>query len=217
MLGAIDDTHPAFSDPFQHKIVAQNQGVEFVVQQDPGLIVRDLSTANKDAHIRWLLASILYGAWINGTIAQNTYAAFIRIGLDTPRRILRARWTVLVDPVMRDGGCVRYDGRKSTQVLHDCETLLRHYGGDLMRLHDAAKGPRDLEDCLCAFYGVGPVTANIFLRELRPNWPMADPAPLQVGKTVARRLDVDLRRYRRKSLVFARAEAGLLRLQRTAR
>jgi hypothetical protein len=115
---------------------------------------------------------------------------------------------------MREGGYVRYDGRKSTQVLRDCETLIADYGGSLRRLHAAAGNARDLEDRLLAFYGVGPVTMNIFLRELRPFWAKADPEPLPMVATLAKRLSIDLSRYRRKSLVFARIEAGLIRRRR---
>src|ERR1035441_3962462 len=34
---------------------------------------------------------------------------------------------------------------------------------------------RGVEEKLLAFYGVGPVTLNIFLREMRPFWTKADP------------------------------------------
>jgi len=61
------------------------------------------------------------------------------------------------------------------------------------------------------FYGIEPVTVNIFLRELRPFWSKADPDPLPAVKKLARHLSVDLGRYRRKSLTFARVEAGLIR------
>jgi len=64
------------------------------------------------------------------------------------------------------------------------------------------------------FYGIGPVTANIFLRELRPYWTKADPAPLLVVEELARTLNIDLTRYGRKGLVFARVEAGLIRRRR---
>ena len=64
---------------------------------------------------------------------------------------------------MREGGYVRYDGRKSTQVLRDCDMLIADYGGRLSRLHDAALDAANLEERLLAFYGVGPVTMNIFL------------------------------------------------------
>jgi hypothetical protein len=125
-------------------------------------------------------------------------------------KILAAGWDFLVNPVMREGGYVRYDGRKSEQILRDCRTLLAEYGGRLSRLHAVARDPADLEARLDAFYGVGPVTVNIFLRELRPFWAKADPAPLPAVLALARRLGVALGR-RRKTLRFARIESGLIR------
>lgn len=171
----------------------------------------DLAARRDSAYFRWFLASLLFGARISETTARNTYRSFIRHGLTNPKRILDAGWDFLVYPVMREGGYVRYDGRKSTQVLRDCETLTAEYGGSLSRLHDAAHGAREIEERLLAFYGVGPVTVNIFLREMRPYWPKADPAPLPDVKRLAKRLAIDINRYRRKSLTFVRVEAGLIR------
>lgn len=171
----------------------------------------DLAERREATCFRWFLASLLFGARISETTAKNTYHSFIRHGLTTPRKILAAGWDFLVYPVMREGGYVRYDGRKSTQVLRDCEMLLADYGGSLGRLHDAARDAHELEERLLAFYGVGPVTMNIFLREMRPFWPKADPRSLPTVTKLARRLDIDLTRYRRKSLTFARVEAGLIR------
>ena len=165
-------------------------------------------------YFRWFLASLLFGARISETTAKNTYRSFIRHGLDEPQAILSAGWEFLVHPVMREGGYVRYDGRKSTQVLRDCQTLMDDYGGSLASLHESARDPRDLEHRLLAFYGVGPVTMNIFLRELRPFWSKADPEPSPIVRTLAKRLAIDLARYDRKSLVFARLEAGLIRRRR---
>ena len=174
----------------------------------------DLATRSDAAYFRWFLASLLFGARISETTAKNTYRSFIRHGLTNPQKILKAGWDFLVYPVMREGGYVRYDGRKSTQVLRDCELLIADYGGHLSRLHDAARDARDVEEKLLAFYGVGPVTMNIFLRELRPFWAKADPDPLPAVERRAKRLSIDLNRYRRKSLVFARVEAGLIRRRR---
>ena len=61
----------------------------------------------------------------------------MRHGLTDPERILEAGWDFLVDPVMREGGYVRYDGRKSAQVLRDCETVIADYGGRPSRLRDS--------------------------------------------------------------------------------
>jgi endonuclease III len=174
----------------------------------------DLAQRTEAAYFRWFLASLLFGARISETTARNTYRAFIGHDLTSPTKILAAGWDFLVYPVMREGGYVRYDGRKSTQVLRDCQALIADYGGSLQRLHDAANDARDLEEKLLAFYGVGPVTANIFLRELRPFWAKADPDPLPAVGKLARRLRIDLACYRRKSLVFARVEAGLIRRRR---
>jgi hypothetical protein len=52
---------------------------------------------------------------------------------------------------------------------------------------------------------------NIFLRELRPFWAKANPDPLPAVKTLANQLSIDLTRYKRNSLTFARLEAGLIR------
>lgn len=174
----------------------------------------DLAKRSDSAYFRWFLASLLFGARISETTAKNTYRSFMRHGLTNPQKILKAGWDFLVYPVMREGGYVRYDGRKSTQVLRDCEMLITDYGGRLSKLHDAASEARDVEERLLAFYGVGPVTMNIFLRELRPFWAKANPDPLPTVEKLAKRLSIDLNRYSRKSLVFARVEAGLIRRRR---
>lgn len=166
---------------------------------------------NDREYFKWFLASLLFGGRISETIAKRTYRAFSRHRLLTPRRILGAGWDFLVNPVLREGGYVRYDGRKSTQILRDCEMLLERYRGSLKQLHHAAKDSADLERQISSFYGVGPVTTNIFLRELRTVWSRADPDPLPVVRERARRLGVDLAGYGRRTLTFARIEAGLVR------
>lgn len=163
---------------------------------------------------KWFLASLLFGGRIMETIAKNTYRVFASHELLDPRKIVRAGWEFLVDPIMREGGYVRYDGRKSTQILTDCEKLIADYGGSLTKLHNLAKDERDLEERLLDFYGVGVVTTNIFLRELRPYWKNANPEPLVIVKELARRCGARLSQYDRKSLTFARIEAGLIRSRR---
>ncbi len=84
----------------------------------------DLAERSDAACFRWFLASLLFGARISETTAKNTFRAFVRHRLTTPSSIIRAGWDFLVNPIMREGGYVRYDGRKSTQVLRDCEALI---------------------------------------------------------------------------------------------
>lgn len=173
----------------------------------------DLAAGDDEQYFRWFLASLLFGGRIGETIARRTYQAFCRHRLTAPRSILAAGWEFLVDPIMREGGYVRYDFSKSDQILRDCQMLADDYGGSLWRVHAAARDAADLEARLLAFYGVGPVTANIFLRELRPFWPKADPAPLPVVAALAASLGIDLAQYGRQTLAFARIEAGLIRLR----
>ncbi len=93
----------------------------FLFSKELGL---GLLQKNDREYFKWFLASLLFGGRISETIAKQTYRAFARHRLLTPRRILGAGWDFLVNPIMREGGYVRYDGRKSTQILRDCEMLL---------------------------------------------------------------------------------------------
>lgn len=174
----------------------------------------DLSRRSDREYFKWFLASLLFGGRISETIARNTYAAFHRRHLTTPRKILRAGRGFLINPLMREGGYVRYDGRKSDQILRDCRTLLDDYDGRLSNLHSNSRDGEDLEKRLDAFYGVGPITVNIFLREMRPYWAKADPPPLATVAELARQLGIDLRHFNRRTMRFVRLEAGLIRMRR---
>ena len=174
----------------------------------------DLKGGSDAEVFKWFLASVLFGARISETTAKKTYRAFERHGLLAPERILEAGWDFLVNPVMREGGYVRYDEKTSREVLRNCEMLIAEYGGSFNRLHREAEGPRDLEARLLRFYGVGPMTVNIFLREMRPYWTKADPEPAATVLEAARRFAIDLGAVKRKSVAFARIEAGLVRLRK---
>jgi len=138
-----------------------------------------------------------------------------------PDAIMKAGWNFLVDPVMRESGYVRYDEKRSTKVPRCCETLQERYRGSLKRLHAMAADQNDLERRLTDFYGVGPVTADILLLELRPVWTTYDPKPLPVVVALARAYRINLGQFdRRTKAVYpdqsGRIEAGLIRM-RTAK
>lgn len=163
---------------------------------------------------KWLLASVLFGARISETIARHTYQTFERYRLLTPHKILESGWDFLVNPIMAEGGYVRYDGKTSTSLLKICQALITEYDGSLLNLHDRAHDKRDIEAKLDLFYGIGPTTVNIFLRELRPYWKKSDPEPLPVVIALASRSGIDLSQYNRKTITFTRIEAGLIRLRK---
>lgn len=174
----------------------------------------NLKKNNDEELFKWFLASILFGARISETTAKNTYKTFEKYKLLNPKKILKAGWGFLVNPIMRKGGYVRYDEKTSAKLLKICQTLLDEYKGSLKALHKKAKNNEDLENKLMQFYGVGPVTANIFLRELRPFWKKSNPEPLPIVKKVAKKYKINLDKYNRKSLDFVKIEAGLIRLRK---
>ncbi len=162
---------------------------------------------------KWFLASILFGARIQAKIAKNTYKTFEKYDLLKPKKILDAGRDYLVSPIMREGGYVRYDGKTSDQILKNYRTILDKYNGSLLKIHSKSNSNKELEKNLKKFHGIGSVTVNIFLRELRPIWEKANPEPLDRVKNIAEELDIDLSEFNRKSWDFVRVEAGLIRLR----
>ncbi len=125
---------------------------------------------------KWFLASILFGARINQTIAINTFKEFEKEGITSPDSILKLGWDGLVR-ILDNGGYVRYDFKTADKLLEISRNLKKNYGGSLLRLKEESKSLKDLEDRLKALgKGIGEVTVNIFLRELREIWKV-DPLP----------------------------------------
>jgi len=123
---------------------------------------------------KWFLASMLFGARISVDVARRTYRAYEEEGLTYPDRIVAASRFKLISLHGR-GGYARYDNITADYVKEAAERLVREYEGDIRRLNEESGSPRDLEERLLRFRGVGPVTVKIFLRELRGVWRNADP------------------------------------------
>jgi endonuclease III len=148
----------------------------------------NLSSADSEEVFKWFLASILFGARISETIVINTYKQFEREGVLSAQKILDTGWDGLVR-ILDNGGYVRYDFKTATKLLEVMGKLKELYHGDLNKLHEQAKDSLDLEDRLKNLgKGIGEVTANIFLRELRGIWQKADPLPSDLVILSARNL-----------------------------
>jgi 3-methyladenine DNA glycosylase/8-oxoguanine DNA glycosylase len=133
----------------------------------------------KKEPFKWFLASILFGARISTSIAEKTYRAYEQAGLISPRKLASSDEMTLIK-IHGRGGYARYDGITADYVIGAAKKLLEDYDGEIQKLNEASQGPRDLECRLQEFRGVGPVTAKIFLRELRGIWRNADPEPTAV-------------------------------------
>ncbi len=164
----------------------------------------DLDESRSDAIFQWLLASVLFGARISETIVKHTFRAFEEAGVLTPEEIERTGWDGLVS-ILDRGGYVRYDFKTATKLLDLCRTLRERYSGDLGRLYAEASDPRDLEERLKALAkGIGSVTVNIFLREMRGIWQKARPLPSDLVMLAAGNIGFFLQKIedREQSLVL---------------
>lgn len=172
-----------------------------------------LESHDEQELFKWFLASILFGKRISETIAMRTYNEFAKNGVTTPDKILETGWDGLVR-ILDDGGYVRYDFSTATTLLDIARTLKERYGG-LRELYEAAVHARDLETRLQEFKGVGPVTTNIFLRELRVAWPKSDVAVSPLVKKVAGKLGIDLLKYNKHTKEFMRLECALFKVRKS--
>jgi len=177
---------------------------------------------------KWFLASILFGARISETIVINTYNEFKKECVLTPNDILKTGWDGLVG-ILDNGGYVRYDFKTATKLQKIMKDLKEKYDGDLNLLHLSALDSEDLEKKIKDLgKGIGEVTCNIFLRELRGIWVKTDPHPSPLVIEGARNLELlpsgiskknillELERIWKENKVkgkdFADFEAALLRL-----
>jgi hypothetical protein len=158
---------------------------------------------------KWFLASVLFGKRISLRVAAKTYEQFKSCNVLSPKAIANTGWDGLVR-ILDDGGYVRYDFSTASKLLDLVKQLQQSYG-TLTELHKKAKNPKDLENRLMQFKGIGPVTTNIFLRELRAVWKKADPEPLDLVKEEATKLGITLDKFHRKTKRFIKLEAALIR------
>lgn len=150
----------------------------------------DLSKEKEEEIFKWFLAAKLYAARISEQIATSTYHEFKKSNLLSPDNILKAGWDKLVG-VLDRGGYARYDFSTATKLLEIMKDLNSKYNGSLITLYKESKNENDLEERLKDLgKGIGNVTVNIFLRELRNIWRKADPQLSDFTILGARRLKI---------------------------
>ena len=193
----------------------------------------DLSEGRPEEIFKWFLASILFGARINEKLAIKTYKKFAENDLLSPESIVNAGWDRLVK-ILDSGGYTRYNFKTADKLLAVTQNLMERYNGDLNKLHKTAKDSADLEAKIMALgKGLGEVTVNIFLRELREIWDKADPLPQNLalegaenlgfidkgesGKIALEKLERIWRNNNIPEYRFADFEAALVKLRKSIR
>jgi hypothetical protein len=127
-----------------------------------------LASRNEEDLFKWLLACLLFGKPIQTEIAAQAYRKLAEEGLVNPEAILQAGWDELVR-ILDEAHYVRYDFSTATKLLEISKELKRRYG-TVSELLAQAPTPAILSAKLQGIKHVGPVTARIFLRGVRPIW-----------------------------------------------
>jgi endonuclease III len=139
---------------------------------------------------KWFLASILFGTPIRESSVIKTYKCFEKYNVLAPERILETGWDELVR-ILDEGGYTRYDFKTADKLLAVMRNLLENYEGSLTLLDERASDCRDLEKRLKDLgKGIGDVTVNIFLRELRGILEKANPNPTNLVIVAAKNLGI---------------------------
>lgn len=125
----------------------------------------DLKSGREEEIFKWFLTCLLFGKPIQQEVAKRTYFEFEKAGILSPEKILKAGWDKLVE-ILDTGHYVRYDFSTATKLLEICKELKEKYK-NIKNLLKSAKNKKDLEKKLLEFKGIGPVTARIFLRDLK--------------------------------------------------
>ena len=125
-----------------------------------------LASKEEQELFKWFLACLLFGKPIQRQVAERAFLTLVAAGLLSPDAILRAGWDELVR-LLDKAHYVRYDFSTATKLLHASKELKERYG-TLSNLLAQSKTPQELSTRLQEFKYIGPKTAQIFLREVRP-------------------------------------------------
>jgi endonuclease III len=160
--------------------------------------------------------ALLLSAPISAGKATLAAKALVDAKLTTPRKMATATWEQRV-AIITDH-YKHYDERTSTMLGELAERVLAKYGGDLRKLREAADHDVEREcELLQEFKGIGPVGANIFLREVQGVWDEVYPFADNRVLLAARELDLGSDPRSLSKLVdrheFVRLVAALIRVQ----
>ena len=125
----------------------------------------DLDVTSGDTDMfRWFLLCYLLGKPIQSSVAVKTWRLFVDRGIDTAWGILEISEHRLVG-ILHAGSYTRYQ-HVTARALRICmEQLVRDYEGSLFLMVESSENEDELSKRLQKLYGVGPKTAEIFMRE----------------------------------------------------
>jgi endonuclease III len=120
--------------------------------------------SGEDDLFRWFLLTYLLGKPIQSVVAIKTWKLFLDRKLDLPWAILRLSDRQLVS-VFHSGGYTRYQHVMTKALKTAMQQLVSLYDGSLLLMIEDSADEAELSQRLQKLYGVGPKTAEIFMRE----------------------------------------------------
>jgi endonuclease III len=117
-----------------------------------------------------LVLATLLSTRIRAGVAMSAARELFAAGYGTPEAMERASWQARVDALGR-GHYRRYDERTARMLGDGARLCRQRWHADLRQLHrEAGNDVKRLRGRLTEFPGIGPVGADIFLREAQAVW-----------------------------------------------
>ena len=125
----------------------------------------DLDVMSGDDDLfRWFLLTYLLGKPIQSTVAVKTWRLFIDKKIDMPWAILELPNYKLTQ-LLHQGGYTRYQNIMTSALKTCMQQLVSFYDGSLTLMIEDSADEDELSKRLQKLYGVGPKTAEIFMRD----------------------------------------------------
>jgi endonuclease III len=145
----------------------------------------ELEQGTPEALFQLLCLAVLLSAPTSSNRAMRAIEGLIEAGLDSPEKMAEASQEQRVE-ILDSHGYEQLDERAATRLGETAELVLRAYSGNLGELREVAKHDVERErELLLEFKGIGPVGADIFLREVQGVWeevyPFADERVLEAA------------------------------------
>jgi endonuclease III len=178
-------------------------------------LAADVPADTAEAMFRLLVFSTLASARIRAAAAMEAANALFDQGWTSPRAMAETTWEQRVK-VLNKHGYARYDESTARTLAESCQYLLETYDGDVRGVRAAADHHRDREHALIMqIKGIGPVGADIFLREAQAGWDELIPYVDSRARQTARELGLPSEPRRLLAFVerdqFPRLVAALVR------
>jgi endonuclease III len=135
-----------------------------------------ITLANRPAPLYQLVVlATLLSARISASVGVSASRELFKAGLRTPGAMRASSWHERMELLNR--GHYRRSGTRTATMLGDgAQMLEQRWRGDLRKLREDADGDvTRLRASLTEFPGIGPVGADIFIREVQGQWPEFNP------------------------------------------